>query len=228
MSMFPVRVVVESVRPQHCLTCARDGHMLVDSYAIVSGATLLSQLVDTVLSALGMPQLAVNSKGLSVLSLLLLKSKPETTSPGSNSSRLEFVLGNTNPLKEAKGYYVRYNMRRRQSSQPFTDPILIVVIILISTIVYCCHYNGTVILQSVTPSVNKLDDESIFYFSISKKKMRSMYYVYRSHCLTLQNRFAFEEGKEDGEKKEEEGREDDSYANLFIFQGEPGDFRDLR
>ncbi|VDN05916.1 unnamed protein product [Thelazia callipaeda] len=60
--MFPVRVVVESVRPQHCLTCARDGHMLVDSYAIVSGATLLSQLVDTVLSALGMPQLAVNSK----------------------------------------------------------------------------------------------------------------------------------------------------------------------
>ncbi|EJD75985.1 hypothetical protein LOAG_16982 [Loa loa] len=64
MSMFPVRVVVESVRPQHCLTCARDGHMLVDSYAIVSGATLLSQLVDTVLSALGMPQLAVNSKGL--------------------------------------------------------------------------------------------------------------------------------------------------------------------
>ncbi|KAK6112599.1 putative integral membrane protein [Brugia pahangi] len=124
MSMFPVRVVVESVRPQHCLTCARDGHMLVDSYAIVSGATLLSQLVDTVLSALGMPQLAVNSKG--------------------------------------------YNMRRRQSSQPFTDPILIVVIILISTIVYCCHYNGTVILQSVTPSVNKLDDESIFYFSISK------------------------------------------------------------
>lgn len=65
MSMFPVRVVVESVRPQHCLTCARDGHMLVDSYAIVSGATLLSQLVDTVLSALGMPQLAVNSKGSS-------------------------------------------------------------------------------------------------------------------------------------------------------------------
>lgn len=38
--------------------------MLVDSYAIVSGATLLSQLVDTVLSALGMPQLAVNSRGL--------------------------------------------------------------------------------------------------------------------------------------------------------------------
>ncbi|VDK47058.1 unnamed protein product [Anisakis simplex] len=64
MSMFPVRVVVESVRPQHCLTCAHDGHMLVDSYAIVSGATSLSQLVDTVLSALGMPQLAVHSRGL--------------------------------------------------------------------------------------------------------------------------------------------------------------------
>lgn len=63
MSMFPLRVVVESVRPQHCLSCARDGHTLVDSYAIVSGATLLSQLVETVLSALGMPQLAVNSRG---------------------------------------------------------------------------------------------------------------------------------------------------------------------
>ncbi|VDK75893.1 unnamed protein product [Litomosoides sigmodontis] len=74
MSMFPVRVVVESVRPQHCLTCARDGHMLVDSYAIVSGATLLSQLVDTVLSALGMPQLAVNSKGSSTSFPLSLQS----------------------------------------------------------------------------------------------------------------------------------------------------------
>ncbi|VDN50529.1 unnamed protein product [Dracunculus medinensis] len=62
MSMFPVRVVVESVRPQHCLTCSREGHMLADSYAIVSGATLLSQLVDTVLGALGMPQLALHSK----------------------------------------------------------------------------------------------------------------------------------------------------------------------
>ncbi|CAG9538271.1 unnamed protein product [Cercopithifilaria johnstoni] len=110
MSMFPVRVVVESVRPQHCLTCARDGHMLVDSYAIVSGATLLSQLVDTVLSALGMPQLAVNSKespdnvtlftlkyvlflaiffkqpyklGLSGIIPIALKCKPEITSLGS-------------------------------------------------------------------------------------------------------------------------------------------------
>ncbi|VDK62709.1 unnamed protein product [Onchocerca ochengi] len=123
--MFPVRVVVESVRPQHCLTCARDGHMLVDSYAIVSGATLLSQLVDTVLSALGMPQLAVNSKGsLSifafltlthkwfwqaylVLSQLLRKSKLETTSPGSNSSRLRFVLANTNPLKRGQRPVIR-------------------------------------------------------------------------------------------------------------------------
>ncbi len=61
--MFPVRVLVESVRAQHCLSCAHDGHLLLDSYAVVSGHTLLSQLVDTVLSALGLSQLAVHSKG---------------------------------------------------------------------------------------------------------------------------------------------------------------------
>lgn len=73
MSMFPVRVVVESVRPQHCLTCSREGHMLADSYAIVSGATLLSQLVDTVLGALGMPQLALHSKGKSYDFIIILR-----------------------------------------------------------------------------------------------------------------------------------------------------------
>ncbi|CAI4225717.1 unnamed protein product [Auanema sp. JU1783] len=62
--MFPVRVAVETVRTQNCLTCASDGHILIDTYAIVSGTTLLNQLVDTVLSALGHPQLAVNAKGL--------------------------------------------------------------------------------------------------------------------------------------------------------------------
>ncbi|GMT32530.1 hypothetical protein PFISCL1PPCAC_23827, partial [Pristionchus fissidentatus] len=61
--MFPVRVSVESVRPAHCLTCSHDGQPMMDTYAIVSGHTLLSQLVDTVLSTLGMPHLAVNSRG---------------------------------------------------------------------------------------------------------------------------------------------------------------------
>ncbi|XGW34869.1 hypothetical protein V3C99_018708 [Haemonchus contortus] len=62
--MFPVRVAVETVRAQHCLSCAHDGHILVDTYAIVSGTTVLSQLVETVLSALGHPQLALNARGL--------------------------------------------------------------------------------------------------------------------------------------------------------------------
>jgi hypothetical protein len=63
MDMFPVRVVVESVRPQHCLTCSHDGQPILDTFAIVSGQTQLSQLVDTVLSALGLPQLIQDSRG---------------------------------------------------------------------------------------------------------------------------------------------------------------------
>ncbi|CAD6189331.1 unnamed protein product [Caenorhabditis auriculariae] len=62
--MFPVRVTVETVRAQHCLSCAHDGHVLIDTYAIVSGSTALNQLVETVLSALGHPQLATNARGL--------------------------------------------------------------------------------------------------------------------------------------------------------------------
>ncbi|CAB3400408.1 unnamed protein product [Caenorhabditis bovis] len=62
--MFPVRVAVETVRAQHCLTCAHDGHVLVDTYAIVSGTTSLNQLVETVLSALGHPNLAANARGM--------------------------------------------------------------------------------------------------------------------------------------------------------------------
>ncbi|GMR31904.1 hypothetical protein PMAYCL1PPCAC_02099 [Pristionchus mayeri] len=61
--MFPVRVSVETVRPAHCLSCSHEGQPLLDTYAIVSGHTLLNQLVDTVLSTLGHPHLAVNSRG---------------------------------------------------------------------------------------------------------------------------------------------------------------------
>ncbi|KAF8383253.1 dve-1 [Pristionchus pacificus] len=63
VKMFPVRVSVETVRPAHCLTCSHEGQPLLDTYAIVSGHTLLNQLVDTVLSTLGHPHLAVNSRG---------------------------------------------------------------------------------------------------------------------------------------------------------------------
>ncbi|TKR81015.1 hypothetical protein L596_014963 [Steinernema carpocapsae] len=59
-----MRVVVESVRPQHCLSCAHDGNTLFDSYAIVSQHTVLSNLVDTVLSAFNMSALVKNSRGL--------------------------------------------------------------------------------------------------------------------------------------------------------------------
>ncbi|KAK0404513.1 hypothetical protein QR680_017483 [Steinernema hermaphroditum] len=64
VAMFPMRVVVESVRPQHCLSCAHDGNTLFDSYAIVSQHTVLSNLVDTVLNAFNMAQLVKNSRGL--------------------------------------------------------------------------------------------------------------------------------------------------------------------
>lgn len=62
--MFPVRVVVETVRDTECVGCAESGPVLADSYAIVSGHTSLSQLVDTVLAALGLQQLAYGAKGL--------------------------------------------------------------------------------------------------------------------------------------------------------------------
>ncbi|CAJ0583239.1 unnamed protein product, partial [Mesorhabditis spiculigera] len=61
--MFPVRVAVETVRPQACITCANEGHRFLETFAVVSGSTNLSQLVETVLSALGHPQLAMNSRG---------------------------------------------------------------------------------------------------------------------------------------------------------------------
>ncbi len=63
--MFPLRVVIESVAAGECLECCRSGAGLADSYAIVSGQTPLSQLVDTVLGALQLPQLSTNARGVS-------------------------------------------------------------------------------------------------------------------------------------------------------------------
>ncbi|KAI6204944.1 hypothetical protein M3Y94_00736000 [Aphelenchoides besseyi] len=62
--MFPVHVLVESVRPNHCLTCAHDGNVINDTYAIINAHTQLNNVVETVLSALGMPQLVQDSRGL--------------------------------------------------------------------------------------------------------------------------------------------------------------------
>ncbi|KAF1745703.1 hypothetical protein GCK72_022150 [Caenorhabditis remanei] len=62
--MFPMRVIVETVRSQHCLTCSHEGHMITDTYAIVAGTTTLNQLVDTVLAALGHSSMANSARGL--------------------------------------------------------------------------------------------------------------------------------------------------------------------
>lgn len=70
MDMFPLRVLVESVRPQHCISCAHDGQIVLDTYAIVSGQTPLNQLNDSVLSALGLPHLIQDSRGNLFYSLM--------------------------------------------------------------------------------------------------------------------------------------------------------------
>ena len=62
-TMFPIRVVVESVRTGECTRCSTTGGTVVDSYAIVNGQTPIGQLVDTVLTALGLQQLNVGAKG---------------------------------------------------------------------------------------------------------------------------------------------------------------------
>ncbi|ULT79366.1 hypothetical protein L5515_016070 [Caenorhabditis briggsae] len=63
-NMFPMRVIVETVRSQHCLSCSHEGHMITDTYAIVAGTTTLSQLVDTVLAALGHSSMSTSARGL--------------------------------------------------------------------------------------------------------------------------------------------------------------------
>ncbi|XP_003366909.1 conserved hypothetical protein [Trichinella spiralis] len=64
MAMFPIRCVVETVADGQCIKCSDSGAtVLVDSYAIVSGFTQLSQLVDTVLAALGLQHLSYGAKG---------------------------------------------------------------------------------------------------------------------------------------------------------------------
>ncbi|KRZ29984.1 hypothetical protein T4B_3730, partial [Trichinella pseudospiralis] len=69
MAMFPIRCVVETVADGQCIKCSDSGAtVLVDSYAIVSGFTQLSQLVDTVLAALGLQHLSYGAKAFSAFS----------------------------------------------------------------------------------------------------------------------------------------------------------------
>lgn len=62
--MFPVRVIIETVQPQHCLSCAHDGIEILDTFVIISGHTMVGQLVGNILSALGFPQYISISRGL--------------------------------------------------------------------------------------------------------------------------------------------------------------------
>lgn len=61
--MFPIRCVIECVNESDCVKCSDRGATIVDSFAIVAGQTPLSQLVETVLSALGLQHLAFAAKG---------------------------------------------------------------------------------------------------------------------------------------------------------------------
>ncbi|VDP34405.1 unnamed protein product [Soboliphyme baturini] len=61
-SMFPIRCVVETVADGQCTKCSEGGTVIVDSYAIVSGQTPLSQLVETVLAALGLQHLSYGAR----------------------------------------------------------------------------------------------------------------------------------------------------------------------
>uniref|UniRef100_A0A915I8E5 ULD domain-containing protein n=1 Tax=Romanomermis culicivorax TaxID=13658 RepID=A0A915I8E5_ROMCU len=61
--MFPIRCLIEAVDDDRCPKCSDSGSLVVsDSYAIVAGQTPLSQLVDTVLSALGLQHLGYGCK----------------------------------------------------------------------------------------------------------------------------------------------------------------------
>uniref|UniRef100_A0A0K0ER28 Homeobox domain-containing protein n=1 Tax=Strongyloides stercoralis TaxID=6248 RepID=A0A0K0ER28_STRER len=64
MTMFPVRVVIESVKSENCITCTTSGSPLIDTYAVISTNTPLSQLTDSILSALGYTNLINSSRGL--------------------------------------------------------------------------------------------------------------------------------------------------------------------
>lgn len=62
--MFPIRCLVETVSDGQCAQCSiSGGTVIADSYAIVAGQTPLNQLVDTVLTALGLQNLSYGAKG---------------------------------------------------------------------------------------------------------------------------------------------------------------------
>uniref|UniRef100_A0A914Q4Y9 Homeobox domain-containing protein n=1 Tax=Panagrolaimus davidi TaxID=227884 RepID=A0A914Q4Y9_9BILA len=64
--MFTIRVVLETIKPQNCLTCCSHecGQLILDTFVIVNGQIAFNKLVEFVLKDLGMPYLNAESKGL--------------------------------------------------------------------------------------------------------------------------------------------------------------------
>uniref|UniRef100_A0A914R5M0 Homeobox domain-containing protein n=1 Tax=Panagrolaimus davidi TaxID=227884 RepID=A0A914R5M0_9BILA len=62
--MFTIRVVLETIKPQNCLTCCshESGQLILDTFVIVNGQIAFNKLVEFVLKDLGMPYLNAESK----------------------------------------------------------------------------------------------------------------------------------------------------------------------
>uniref|UniRef100_A0AC35F0M2 ULD domain-containing protein n=1 Tax=Panagrolaimus sp. PS1159 TaxID=55785 RepID=A0AC35F0M2_9BILA len=62
--MFTIKVVIERIKPQNCLTCSNEGETILDTFVVVNGEIAFNKLVESVLKDLGMPHLINESKGL--------------------------------------------------------------------------------------------------------------------------------------------------------------------
>lgn len=63
--MFPLRCIVQRVADSECISCASSerNETLIDTFTIIPGGTLLDDLVETVLHAVGYDKLMPYSKG---------------------------------------------------------------------------------------------------------------------------------------------------------------------
>lgn len=63
--MFPLRCIVQRVVDSECISCASSerNETLIDTFTIIPGGTLLDDLVETVLHAVGYDKLMPYSKG---------------------------------------------------------------------------------------------------------------------------------------------------------------------
>uniref|UniRef100_A0A914QHD3 Homeobox domain-containing protein n=1 Tax=Panagrolaimus davidi TaxID=227884 RepID=A0A914QHD3_9BILA len=60
--MFTIKVVIERIKPQNCLTCSNEGETILDTFVVVNGQIAFNKLVESVLKDLGMPHLINESK----------------------------------------------------------------------------------------------------------------------------------------------------------------------